>query len=134
MEITDPVRCNTVLAFLRHLPDPAEQAEVLRRGPAFLEAPASFFYRAGEPVRAEEAGDLFREGMLRVARATGEAERAWLREAITGLGRPLSAGQPSWSRTYWRQRAVKAAGVVPRTCFRAWGSAPARSPWSPTAR
>jgi DNA-binding PadR family transcriptional regulator len=87
VEITDPVRFNTVLAFLRHLPDPAEQAEVLRRRLAFLEAPASFFYRAGEPVRAEEAGDLFREGMLRVARATGEAERTWLREAITALGR-----------------------------------------------
>lgn len=51
----------------------------------FLQTPASFFYRKGEPVRAEEAGDLFREGMLRVARATGQAERAWLREAIETL-------------------------------------------------
>jgi hypothetical protein len=33
------------------------------------------------------AGDLFREGMLRVARAAGEGERTWLREAITALGR-----------------------------------------------
>ncbi|MFF9093359.1 PadR family transcriptional regulator [Streptomyces sp. NPDC014802] len=85
VEITDQVRFNTVLAFLRHLPDPVEQAAVLRRRLDFLQAPSSFFYRDGTPVRAEEAGDLFRQGMLRVARATGEAERAWLREAIARL-------------------------------------------------
>ncbi|MFH8803616.1 PadR family transcriptional regulator [Streptomyces sp. NPDC017936] len=84
-EITDQVRFNTVLAFLRHLPDRREQAAVLRRRLDFLEAPSSFFYREGEPVRAEEAEDLFRQGMLRVARATGEAERGWLREAIARL-------------------------------------------------
>ncbi|MFF0128002.1 PadR family transcriptional regulator [Streptomyces mirabilis] len=84
-EITDHVRFNTLLAFLRHLPDPGEQAAVLRRRQEFLLTPASFFYRDGEPVRAEEAGDLFRQGMLRVARATGEAEREWLAEAIAQL-------------------------------------------------
>ncbi|MFC9633709.1 PadR family transcriptional regulator [Streptomyces mirabilis] len=84
-EITDHVRFNTLLAFLRHLPDPREQAAVLRRRQEFLLTPASFFYRNGEPVRAEEAGDLFRQGMLRVARATGEAEREWLAEAIARL-------------------------------------------------
>ncbi|MET8954955.1 PadR family transcriptional regulator [Streptomyces sp. NPDC004393] len=84
-EITDHVRFNTVLAFLRYLPDPGEQAAVLRRRLDFLETPASFFYRDGRPVRAEEAEDPFRAGMLRVARATGEAERAWLREAIDRL-------------------------------------------------
>ncbi|GAA3108595.1 PadR family transcriptional regulator [Streptomyces echinatus] len=89
-EITDQVRFNTVLAFLRHLDDPAEQAAVLRRRLDFLETPASFFYRAGEPVRAERAGDLFREGMLRVARATGQAEREWLREAVDTLSRAAS--------------------------------------------
>ncbi|ANP54566.1 DNA-binding PadR family transcriptional regulator [Streptomyces griseochromogenes] len=88
VEITDHVRFNTVLAFLGRLPDPAEQAAVLRRRLDFLQTPASFFYRDGEPVRAEEAGDLFRQGMLRVARATGTAERAWLREAIEVLGQP----------------------------------------------
>ncbi|MEU4036958.1 PadR family transcriptional regulator [Streptomyces collinus] len=87
-EITDQVRFNTVLAFLRHLPDPAEQAAVLRRRLDFLETPTSFFHRDGEPVPAEEAGDLFRQGMLRVARATGRAEREWLREALAVLGRP----------------------------------------------
>lgn len=75
VEITDQVRFNTVLSFLRHLPDPREQAEVLRRRLEFLTAPTT-------------AGDLFRQGMLRVARATGEAERAWLTEAIARLGQP----------------------------------------------
>ncbi|GLW47787.1 PadR family transcriptional regulator [Streptomyces sp. NBRC 14336] len=88
VEISDQVRFNTVLSFLRHLPDPREQAAVLRRRLEFLNAPSSFFYRDGEPVRAEEAGDLFRQGMLRVARATGAAERAWLTEAIELLDPP----------------------------------------------
>ncbi|MFJ4976394.1 PadR family transcriptional regulator [Streptomyces coeruleorubidus] len=87
-EITDHVRFNTVLAFLRHLPDRHEQAAVLRRRLDFLETPSSFFYESGKPVRAEEADDLFRQGMLRVARATGEAERSWLREAIALLEQP----------------------------------------------
>jgi DNA-binding PadR family transcriptional regulator len=89
-EITDQVRFNTVLAFLRHLDDPVEQAAVLRRRLDFLQTPSSFFYQEGEPVRAEEAGDLFREGMLRIARATGTAEREWLREAIDTLSRTVS--------------------------------------------
>ncbi|MFG2781661.1 PadR family transcriptional regulator [Streptomyces prunicolor] len=87
-EITDHVRFNTVLAFLRHLPDPHEQSAVLRRRLDFLQTPASFFYRDGEPVRAEETQDLFRQGMLRVARATGAAEREWLAEAIDRLDQP----------------------------------------------
>jgi DNA-binding PadR family transcriptional regulator len=87
-EITDQVRFNTLLAFLRHLPDRGEQAAVLRRRLDFLETPASFFYEEGKPLRAEEAGDLFRQGMLRVARATGAAEREWLREAIALLDQP----------------------------------------------
>ncbi|MBB6417064.1 hypothetical protein HDC93_002657 [Streptomyces sp. AK010] len=61
---------------------------MLRRRLEFLETPTSFFYASGKPVRAEEAEDLFRHGMLRVARATGEAERAWLREAVDRLDRP----------------------------------------------
>ncbi|MET8857158.1 MULTISPECIES: PadR family transcriptional regulator [unclassified Streptomyces] len=84
-EITDQVRFNTLLAFLRHLGDPHEQAAVLRRRQEFLLAPTSFFYEGDRPVRAEEADDLFRQGMLRVARATGEAERTWLAEAIHRL-------------------------------------------------
>ncbi|MEW2386803.1 PadR family transcriptional regulator [Streptomyces venezuelae] len=88
VEITDGQRFFTLLAFLRHLPDPAEQATVLRRRQAFLSTPASFFYRDGKPVRAEEAPDLFRQGMLRIARATGTEEKAWLAEAIATLEKP----------------------------------------------
>ncbi len=88
VEITDQVRFNTVLAFLRHLPDRREQAAVLRRRLEFLQTPSSFFYDGEQPVRAEEADDLFRQGMLRVARATGQAERAWLEEAIGVLSQP----------------------------------------------
>ncbi|MEU3369760.1 PadR family transcriptional regulator [Streptomyces sp. NPDC006711] len=84
-DITDGQRFFTLLAFLRHLPDPAEQAAVLRRRQAFLATPTSFFYREGEPVAAEQAGDLFRQGMLRIARATSAEERAWLTEAIDRL-------------------------------------------------
>ncbi|WP_432030690.1 PadR family transcriptional regulator [Streptomyces sp. 1222.5] len=84
-EITDGQRFFTLLAFLRHLPDRAEQAAVLRRRQSFLDTPSSFFYREGEPVRAEEAPDVFRQGMLRIARATGAEERAWLDEAIRSL-------------------------------------------------
>ncbi|WP_411150370.1 PadR family transcriptional regulator [Streptomyces sp. A30] len=87
-EITDHVRFNTLLAFLRHLPDRREQAAVLRRRLEFLRTPASLFYAEGKPVRAEETGDLFREGILRLARATGRAERAWLEEALAQLDQP----------------------------------------------
>ncbi|AJE42324.1 PadR family transcriptional regulator [Streptomyces nodosus] len=85
VEITDGQRFFTLLAFLRYLPDRAGQAAVLRRRQAFLDTPASFFYRDGEPVRAEEAPDLFRQGMLRIARATGAEEKQWLAEAIATL-------------------------------------------------
>ncbi|MGO4418452.1 PadR family transcriptional regulator [Streptomyces sp. MCAF7] len=85
VEITDGQRFFTLLAFLGRLPDPAEQAAVLRRRQAFLDAPSSFFYEGGEPVRAERAGDVFREGMLRIARATTAEERRWLADALEQL-------------------------------------------------
>jgi len=71
-----------VLAFLRHLADNAAQVRVLRRRPAFLEEPASFFYDGGRPLRAEELDGPFRRGILTVARATTAAELAWLRETV----------------------------------------------------
>ncbi|MEV5983142.1 PadR family transcriptional regulator [Streptomyces sp. NPDC052114] len=91
-EITDGQRFFALLAFLRHLPDRTEQAAVLRRRRDFLDAPSSFFYRDGEPVRAEEAPDLFRQGMLRIARATTVEEKAWLDEAIGSLEGPDRTG------------------------------------------
>jgi DNA-binding PadR family transcriptional regulator len=89
-EITDFTRFLVVLAFLSQLPDTAEQHAVLRRRLAFLEEPASFFATdedeegAGRPLRAEEAEDPYRRGMLLTARATSRAERAWLREVLDG--------------------------------------------------
>lgn len=85
LDISDTQRYFPLLAFLRHLDDPAAQAAVLQRRLDFLEAPSSFFYEEGRPVRMEETDDLFRRGMLRIARATGQAERSWLREAIKEL-------------------------------------------------
>ncbi|KUJ54502.1 PadR family transcriptional regulator [Streptomyces albus subsp. albus] len=94
VEITDGQRFFTLLAFLRHLPDPAEQAAVLRRRQEFLFTPASFFYRDGAPVRAEQEPDLFRQGMLRIARATGTEEKAWLAEALGALEAGASTAAP----------------------------------------
>ncbi|MEU4583981.1 PadR family transcriptional regulator [Kitasatospora aureofaciens] len=85
-EITDQIRFFTLAAFLHHLADPLQQAEVLRRRLAFLEAPSSFFYDGdGRPVTAEREPNPFRRGMLLVARASTAAERAWLAETVTGL-------------------------------------------------
>jgi DNA-binding PadR family transcriptional regulator len=81
-EITDFTRFCTVLSFLSHLPDIAEQHAVLRRRLAFLEEPVSFFYDGDRPLRAEEVADPYRRGLLLTARATSRAERAWLREVL----------------------------------------------------
>ncbi|MFF1909281.1 PadR family transcriptional regulator [Kitasatospora sp. NPDC058218] len=88
LDISDENRWFTVLAFLRHLDgEPEAQATVLRRRLAFLSEPASFFYDGARPVGAEEFDDPFRRGMLLIARATTEAELAWLRDTLTGLDR-----------------------------------------------
>ncbi|WP_336112916.1 PadR family transcriptional regulator [Streptomyces sp. PTD9-10] len=84
-EITDENRWFTLLAFLRHLDDPAAQAVVLRRRLSFLEEPASFFYDGDRPLAAEELDDPFRRGVLKIARATSRAELAWLRETLASL-------------------------------------------------
>ncbi|MEU8545914.1 PadR family transcriptional regulator [Streptomyces roseoverticillatus] len=84
-DITDENRWFTVLAFLRHLGEPAGQATVLERRLAFLQQPASFFYAGDRPLHAEEIEDPFRRGVLTIARATSRAELAWLRETIGSL-------------------------------------------------
>ncbi|KPI31267.1 transcriptional regulator, PadR-like family [Actinobacteria bacterium OV320] len=81
-EITDFTRFLSLLAFLSELPDVSEQHAVLRRRLAFLEAPASFFYDGGKPLRAEEVDDPYRRGVLLTARAVSRTERAWLREVL----------------------------------------------------
>lgn len=88
-DITDENRWFTLLAFLRHLPDPSAQADVLRRRLAFLEEPASFFYAGDRPLRAEELDDPFRRGILTIARATSEAELRWLRATLGSLDRSV---------------------------------------------
>ncbi|MFG3056830.1 PadR family transcriptional regulator [Kitasatospora sp. NPDC048239] len=88
LDISDENRWFTVLSFLRHLSDPAEQAAVLRRRLAFLGEPASFFYDGDRPVGAEEFADPFRRGMLLIARATTDTELAWLRETLADLETP----------------------------------------------
>ncbi|WP_067170656.1 PadR family transcriptional regulator [Microtetraspora niveoalba] len=82
-DITDSTRYFTILAFLSLLPDVADQHAVLRRRLEFLERPASFFYDGDQPLRARDVNDPYRRGMLVVARATSQAERAWLQEILS---------------------------------------------------
>lgn len=88
LDISDQTRFFALLTFLSALPDPADRAEVLRRRLAFLEAPASFFYEGGRPVRAQDEPDPYRRGMLQIARAASRAEREWLRAQIEELTAP----------------------------------------------
>ncbi|WP_329494068.1 PadR family transcriptional regulator [Kitasatospora herbaricolor] len=85
LDISDENRWFTVLAFLRHLDAPAEQAAVLRRRLAFLQQPASFFYDGERPLGAEEFEDPFRRGVLLIARATTQAELTWLATTLAEL-------------------------------------------------
>ncbi|MGV4926786.1 PadR family transcriptional regulator [Streptomyces sp. BHT-5-2] len=80
LDISDSTRYFTVLAFLSHVPDTADRRAVLRRRPDFLAQPASFFCDGDRPVRVEQTDDPYRRGMLTIARATGRAERSWLRQ------------------------------------------------------
>ncbi|WP_431046693.1 PadR family transcriptional regulator [Streptomyces sp. P1-3] len=84
-DITDENSWFTLLAFLRHLADPAAQAGVLERRLEFLRQPTSFFYEGDRPLRAEEVEDPFRRGVLTIARATSQAELAWLRRTLDSL-------------------------------------------------
>ncbi|MCM2418157.1 PadR family transcriptional regulator [Streptomyces sp. RKAG293] len=86
LDLSDENRWFTLLAFLRHLGDARQEAAVLRRRLAFLEQPASFFYDGDRPVRAEELDDLYRRGVLTIARATSRAELDWLRGTLKELG------------------------------------------------
>ncbi|MGK5627708.1 PadR family transcriptional regulator [Streptomyces sp. URMC 123] len=83
--ITDENRWFTLLAFLRHLPDRHAQAEVLRRRRTFLREPSSFFYSGDRPLGIPDVDDPFRRGVLTIARATSEAELAWLDATIADL-------------------------------------------------
>ncbi|UNO40377.1 PadR family transcriptional regulator [Streptomyces sp. MST-110588] len=82
LDISDGTRFFTVLAFLSLLPDAAERQAVLRRRLEFLEQRASFFYDGDRLLSAEDMDDPYRRGMLLIARATGRAERSWLRDML----------------------------------------------------
>ncbi|WP_103959068.1 PadR family transcriptional regulator [Nonomuraea solani] len=88
LDISDQARFFALLAFLSALPDPADQAAVLGRRLAFLEAPASFFHEGGRPVRIKDEPDPYRRGMLVVARASSRAEKEWLHQRIEELNVP----------------------------------------------
>ncbi|MBT2228009.1 PadR family transcriptional regulator [Nonomuraea sp. NEAU-A123] len=94
LEISDQARFFALLTFLSALPDPADQAAVLRRRLAFLEAPASFFYEGGRPVRARDEPDPYRRGMLVIARAASRAEQDWLRQRLDELPTPMDTTPP----------------------------------------
>jgi DNA-binding PadR family transcriptional regulator len=83
--ITDENRWFTLLAFLRLLENPVEQAAVLRRRLDFLTEPASFFWDGDRPLRAKDFDDPFRRGLFTIATATSRTEIRWLRETLTLL-------------------------------------------------
>ncbi|HZE41682.1 MAG TPA: PadR family transcriptional regulator [Stackebrandtia sp.] len=87
--ITDDNRWFTILAFLRHLDNPREQAIVLRRRREFLSEPTPFFFdAAGRPAGADDFdADPFRKGMLSIAHAAVNTEFAWLDSTIGQLER-----------------------------------------------
>lgn len=90
VEITDRNSFLVLLAFLGRLPDPADQARVLRRRLEFMNQPASYFYENGRPLRTAEMNDRFRKGMLTLAAATSRADRTWLETTIADLERESS--------------------------------------------
>jgi hypothetical protein len=83
--ITDANRWFCLLAFLRHLQDPAAQASVLRRRLEFLTMPASYFYDGRRPLRAADFDDPFRKGLMTIATTTSRTELKWLRETLAVL-------------------------------------------------
>jgi DNA-binding PadR family transcriptional regulator len=81
-EISDSARYFVILTFLSTLPDVADRSAVLRRRLEFLEQPTSFFYDGDNLLRAEDVDDPYRRGVLLIARATSNAELAWIREVL----------------------------------------------------
>ena len=86
--ITDENRWFVLLAFLRHLENPAEQAIVLRRRLTFLSEPTPLFFDAhGRPMAVDDFADAFRQGLLTIAHAANTAEYTWLNTTIGELDR-----------------------------------------------
>lgn len=81
-EISDFSRFIVLLTFLSLLPEVEQQRDVLRRRLDFLDQPASFFYLGDRKLQAEDVSDVYRRGVLLVARETSRAERAWLSSTL----------------------------------------------------
>jgi len=81
-DITDFGRFFVVLAFLSLVPKKADRDAVLQRRLEFLEQPVGFFFDGERPIRAAEVRDPYRAGIMTTARATRNAELAWLREQL----------------------------------------------------
>jgi DNA-binding PadR family transcriptional regulator len=84
-DISNRNRLFTFLAFLKYL-EPKAQMAVLQRRLDFLLAGKSFFSNNGAPVKYADEKDLFRQGMLYLARETSKVERQWLKETLSKLG------------------------------------------------
>lgn len=84
VDISDRNRFFTILAFLKYL-QPAEQINTLERRLAFLQMGKSFFSKEGAPVTSAKETDVFRQGMLLIAKETSRVEREWLRGMIEEL-------------------------------------------------
>jgi DNA-binding PadR family transcriptional regulator len=83
-DISDRNRFFTVLSFLKFL-DLPDQINLLERRLTFLEGGKSFFHTNGKPVTTAKEQDIFRRGMLLIARETSKVEKAWLKETILDL-------------------------------------------------
>ncbi|WP_136706047.1 EamA family transporter [Agromyces sp. H66] len=81
-DISDRNRWFTVLAFLHHLDDAAEQRAVLERRLAFLEEPSRGFFAEGTP--GADASP-FRRGMNAMAGDIWRSEHRWLSGEIAEL-------------------------------------------------
>lgn len=90
VDISDRNRFFTLLAFLNNL-SAQEQRAILARRLDFLVGGRSFFARGGQPVRLAEEQDVFRRGMLLIARETSRVERQWLEETIARLDAQIAA-------------------------------------------
>lgn len=82
VDITDQSRFIVVLSFLSMLPDPDERRAVLQRRLDFLTQPASFFDDGERPLTSATVEDPYRKGIFVIAKASSQAERAWLREIL----------------------------------------------------
>jgi DNA-binding PadR family transcriptional regulator len=85
VEITDRNSFYVLLTFVGALHDPVAEARLLRRRLEFLDSATSYFYRDGKPLRSNDVEDRYRRGMLRIASATRNSEREWLRETLAEL-------------------------------------------------